>query len=275
MSNCHEPLNNQSGNNAKSKLGFLVGAVILLAGLFFFFRFTGAGTAFLWSFSNGGKWLLPLVLVSSLLDSINPCAFSILILTIAFLLSIGKLRSGILKIGGMYIFGIFLVYILIGLGILQVLHLFNTPHFMAKVGAGLLVVLGLINLMNEFFPAFPVKLRIPQAAHHKMAELMEKASSPTAFLLGVLVGLCEFPCTGGPYLMILGLLHDKATFISGLGYLLLYNAIFILPLVIILLIASNQLLLAKVQEWKKAETHNMRLWGGIAMVVLGLLIFFL
>ena len=107
------------------KLLFLVLAAIVLFALVFFFRAGNIGTATLWNLSNGGKWLLPLVGVAALIDSINPCAFSILILTIAFLFSIGKFRSSILKIGGSYIFGIFVVYMLIGLGILQALHIFN------------------------------------------------------------------------------------------------------------------------------------------------------
>lgn len=251
----------------------IIGAVF--GGLIAFFKFGGIGAETLWNLSGGGKWLLPLVGVAALIDSINPCAFSILLLTIAFLLSIGYLRSGILKIGSAYIFGIFLIYMLIGLGILQALHIFSTPHFMAKAGALLLILLGAINIINEFFPAFPVKLRIPQAAHHKMAELMEQASMPTAFFLGALVGLCEFPCTGGPYLMVLGLLHDKATYLAGLRYLLLYNLIFILPLVIILLIAGDKSLLGKIQVWQGKERGMMRFGGGIAMVALGIIIFFL
>src|SRR3989338_3121118 len=191
------------------KLTALIMAGVLLVAAVLFFRMGNIGTGALWSISNEGSWLLPLVLVAALIDSINPCAFSILLLTIAFLLSLGKARLGILKIGGFYILGIFTIYILIGLGILQTLHLFNTPHFMAKVGASLLMVLGAINLINEFVPSFPIKLRIPHATHRAMARLMEDASIPTAFLLGGLVGLCEFPCTGGPYLMILGLLHDQ------------------------------------------------------------------
>ncbi len=257
------------------KLAALIALGVLLFGAVIFFRAGNVGTEALWNLSNEGKWLLPLVGVAALIDSINPCAFSILLLTIAFLLSIGKMRSGILKIGGFYILGIFAVYLLIGLGILQTLHLFNTPHFMAKVGASLLIILGGINLLNEFFPSFPIKLRIPHAAHHKMAELMERASLPTAFLLGALVGLCEFPCTGGPYLMVLGLLHDQATYLKGLGYLFLYNAIFILPLVIILLISSDAALLEKVKSWQEKEKRLMRLGGGGAMVGLGILIFLL
>lgn len=259
-----------------NKALFILGAIIVvIAVLFGFFRYTDVGSQVLWSTSDQGSWLMPLVAVSALIDSINPCAFSILILTIAFLFSIGKLRSSIFAIGFSYITGIFIVYIMIGLGILQTLHIFNTPHFMANVGAGLLILLGGINIINEFFPAFPIKLRIPNIAHGKMAELMEKASIPTAFVLGVLVGLCEFPCTGGPYLMVLGLLHDQVTYMRGLGYLILYNLIFILPLVIILLISSNSAVLAKVQMWKKSENKNMRLWGGVAMVALGIIIFIL
>ena len=257
------------------KLVILIAVGVLLFGSVILLKTGNIGTTALWNLSGEGKWLLPLVGIAALIDSINPCAFGILLLTIAFLLSIGKMRSGILKIGGVYILGLFTVYILIGLGILQALHIFNTPHFMAKVGASLLVVLGGINLINEFFPSFPIKLRIPQAAHNKMAGLMNKATLPTAFFLGALVGVCEFPCTGGPYLMVLGLLHDQGTYIAGVGYLLLYNLIFILPLVIILLIASDEVLLEKVRMWKKAETKHMRLWGGIAMVALGIIIFFL
>lgn len=256
------------------KLLTLFALGVLLFGVIAFFRF-GVGTTTLWNISNQGTWLLPLVVVAALIDSINPCAFSILLLTIAFLFSIGKLRSNILRIGGVYILGIFVVYILIGLGISQALHLFNTPHFMAKAGALLLIVLGAINLINEFFPKFPLKLRIPQSAHHKMADLMNKATLPTAFVLGALVGLCEFPCTGGPYLMVLGLLHDTATYLKGVAYLLFYNLIFIAPLVVILLIATNESLVSKVQSWQRKEKGLMRFGSGIAMVALGILIFFL
>jgi len=255
------------------KLTLLVSVALLLFGLVFVFRMENIGTTALWKVSDGGTWLLPMVGVAALIDSINPCAFSILLLTIAFLLSIGKLRSSVLTIGAAYIVGIFVVYFMIGLGLLQTLHIFDTPHFMAKVGASLLVVLGLINVANEVFPAFPVKLHIPHAAHRRIAALMERASVPTAVVLGGLVGVCEFPCTGGPYLMVVGLLHDQATYYTGISYLVLYNLVFILPLVLILLVASDQSLLAKVQAWQQSEKKAMRWGGGVAMIALGGIIF--
>lgn len=245
----------------------LFGAVLLL-------QFGGVGAPALWSLSHDGKWILPLVVAASLVDSVNPCAISVLLITIAFLLSLGRSRGNILKVGGFYIAGIFAAYILIGLGILQALHLFNTPHFMAKAGAALLILWGLLEIINTLFPSFPLRLKIPDAVHRPMAGLMERASLPAAFVLGALVGICEFPCTGGPYLMVLGLLHDQATRLAGLGYLVLYNLVFVSPLVVILLIASDSGLIEKVKSWKKAENMNMRVWGGAAMVLLGALMFF-
>src|SRR3989304_8353893 len=143
-------------------LTFPLAGTLLLFGLVYVFRLETIGPTALWNLSDGGKWLLPLVAVAALIDSINPCAFSILVLTIAFLLSIGKIRSSVLAIGGAYILGIFLVYLVIGLGLLQTLPIFDTPTFMAKVGASLLIVLGLINITKEFVPAFPLKLGIPR-----------------------------------------------------------------------------------------------------------------
>lgn len=253
----------------------LLGITALLVGGVLAIKTWNLGTEFFWQLSNEGQWLLPLVAVSALLDSINPCALSILLLTIAFLFSLGIGKSRMLQVGGVYIAGIFVAYLLIGLGILQALHIFNIPHFMGKVGAGLLIGFGALNLLNVFFPAFPLKLQIPQAAHTWMASLMEKASLPAAFFLGALVGLCEFPCTGGPYLMVLGFLHDQATYLRGLGYLIFYNLLFVLPLVLILLVAADKQVLEKVRSWKKGNTKNMRLWVGLAMILLGGIIFIL
>ena len=245
-----------------------------MIGTVLFFR-SEAGTQFLWAISNGGKLMLPLVLVASLIDSINPCAFSVLILTIAFLVTVGSLRTNILKIGFFYIFGVLVAYLLIGLGILQALHFFNIPGFMGKVGAGLLILLGVANLLNVIFPQLPVRFRLPHGVHKLMARYLEKGSAITIFFLGGLVGLCEFPCTGGPYLMILGLLHDAATYYKGLGYLILYNIIFVLPLVVILLVASDKLLLERIQKWQ-IEEKNIAKWGiPLAMIGLGLIIFLL
>lgn len=265
-------MRDEKGNLSRRFINVCVVSIIVLIAVAVFYL-SGLAPDFLKTAMGDSRMMLPLVIISSIVDSVNPCAFSVLILTIAFLMNLGKERKDILRIGGVYIFGIFLVYVFIGLGILQVLQFFGVPNFMAKVGASLLIVLGLINIINDFFPSFPIKIKIPQFAHKRIAVLMEKASIPTSFLLGMMVGLYEFPCTGGPYLMILGLLHDKESFWSGLGYLILYNALFVLPLVIILLISGSKFVLDKVQAWKSSETKNMKFWGGVITIILGLIIF--
>jgi len=256
---------------ARKNLILIVIALILIAGVLFL-KSQSVGTGFLYSLSNGGQWLFPLVTAGALIDSINLCAVTILLLTVGFLLSVGQFQSAIFKIGIAYILGIFLVYILIGLGILHALYFFNTPGFMAKIGALILIIFGIITLINEFFPAFPIKLKIPKFTHQRIAQEMMKASFFSAFILGGFIGLCAFPCTGGPYLMVLGLLHDHATYLKGFIYLLYYNLLFVLPLVIILLIASHKNLLEKVQSWRKKEGSGMKLISGLAMILLGVII---
>lgn len=250
--------------------------VLILAGLItaivVFFKFFPNGTQILWQISNQGTWLLPLILVSALIDSINPCAFSILFLTVAFLFSLGKSKGEIFKIGTAYIIGIFIAYIAIGLGLLQALHFFNVPNFMGRVGAGILIVWGGLNLINHFFPKFPIKLKIPSFSHYKLAQLMHKATLPAAFLLGMLVGICEFPCTGGPYLMVIGLLHDKATYVTGLIYLFIYNVVFISPLIVILGLATSPGLHDRVATWRKTNTSKFQLIGAIVMLLIGFFI---
>lgn len=256
----------------KKSLLFLILAAALLLGGILILKLSGPDLSEL---SGGGKWIFPLVTVGALVDSLSLCAVTILLLTIGFLFSAGKFQPTVLKIGGAFISGIFLVYILIGLGILRALYLFNTPDFMGKIGALILAVFGAITLINEFFPAFPIKLKIPKIAHQRIAKLMAKASVFSSFILGGFVGLCAFPCTGGPYLMVLGLLHDKADFLKGFGYLIYYNLLFILPLVIMLLIAGNKNLLEKVRNWREKEGKGMKLVSGFAMILLGIIIYIL
>ncbi|PJE76109.1 hypothetical protein COV04_01095 [Candidatus Uhrbacteria bacterium CG10_big_fil_rev_8_21_14_0_10_48_11] len=247
---------------------------LALAGIIFL-KHSAATSAVIWSLSNGGTWLLPLVLISSLLDSVHPCSFSILLLTIAFLFGMQLSRRKILQIGGTYISGIFVAYLLIGLGLLRVLHLFNTPHFMGKLGATVLIVFGVLNIVNHLFPKFPIKLKLPSVSHSAMSRLIEGASLPAAFGLGLLVGICQFPCMGGPYLMVIGLLHDYRTYGVGFWYLVLYNLILILPLVVVLWVSADKVVLEKVKDWKKTNVRGLRLWAGVAMVVVGILILFI
>lgn len=146
---------------------------------------------------------------------------------------------------------------------------------MGKFGAALLIIFGLLNLIGVFFPKFPLKLKIPNFAHRSIGKLINTVSVPAAFALGLLVGLCQFPCMGGPYLMVIGLLHDHATYFKGFGYILFYNVILVLPLVVTLWIAANPVLIDRVKEWKNTSMKNVHLYAGIVMIILGILVLFI
>ena len=88
---------------------------------------------------------------------------------------------------------------------------------MGKLGAGLLITLGIISILKNLFPRLPLGwiMSMPKGSANMIGKFLAKGSLPAIFGIGVLVGLCEFPCTGGPYLMVLGLLHDTATYSKG------------------------------------------------------------
>lgn len=249
----------------------VVGVIVLVAAAVLL-QSVPASSAWLWGLSNSGELLMPLIVAAALVDSLNPCSFSVLIISIIFLFSLRTEPKKMVLYSLLYIFGIFVAYLLIGLGILQALHVFNIPHFMSKVGAVVLAGLAAINILGGVFPRFPIKLGIPHSAHALMGKLTKTATAPAMFALGALVGLCEFPCTGGPYLIVLGLLHDTKTYWQGVGYLLIYNAVFILPLLAILAVAINRKVVEKVQRVQQSNKGSIKLIAGLLMLVLAYIV---
>lgn len=214
--------------------------------------------------------LLPTVIVTGLVDSVNPCAFAVILLLLAFLFTIRQSRQRILQLGFIYIAMIFIVYFAIGLGILRAVRFSDDPHFVARAGSWILIALGTINLIEYFFPRFPIKLRMPKIAGQKTNELVKQASVPATVGAGLLVGLCTFPCSGGIYVSIITLLNAKTTLAWGIGYLALYNVVFVLPLVVILVGAGNRLVAKRWARWERENSLRIRLWYGLIMVGLGI-----
>ncbi|MHB8818632.1 MAG: cytochrome c biogenesis CcdA family protein [Bellilinea sp.] len=213
--------------------------------------------------------LLPAVLVTGLIDSVNPCAFAVILLLIAFLFTLRQSRGRILKLGLVYIAMIFIVYFGIGLGIFRAVRLSSDPHFVARAGSWLLIGLGFINLIEFFFPKFPIKLHMPALAGERTQQLIQKATLPATIAAGFLVGLCTFPCSGGIYVSIITLLNAKTTYSWGLVYLFLYNLVFVLPLVIILIGLGNRMIAKRWASWEREHSLKIRLWYGLLMVIMG------
>lgn len=213
--------------------------------------------------------LLPAVVVTGLVDSVNPCAFAVILLLLAFLFTLRKARSHILMLGAVYIGMIFLVYFAIGLGLLGTVRLSDEPHFVARAGAWLLIGLGAINLIEYRFPTFPLRLHMPAFAGVRTQQLIKQATLPATIGAGILVGLCTFPCSGGIYVSVITLLNAKTTLAWGVGYLALYNVMFVLPLIGILLATGNRVTAKAWASWERHHALNIRLWYGAVMVSLG------
>jgi len=98
---------------------------------------------------------------------------------------------------------------------------------------------------------------------------MRRATLPAVAVLGVLVGLCEFPCTGGIYVGILGLLSAQTSYWVGFGYLLIYNVMFVLPLVAILFGIGNRRVIGQFSRWEVQHKRQLKLGQGLVMIALG------
>ena len=218
------------------------------------------------------KGIIGLVLLTGLLDGVNPCAIAVLIFFIAFLFTLQSGIGKIFKYGLVYIAVIYLVYLGIGLGLFKAIIISGEPHLMAKVGALLVIVLGAINIIGYYLPKFPIKLQIPSFTQGALKKWLTKATLPAVVVGAFLVGLCTFPCSGGIYVAIVGLLASRGTFLSGLGYLLAYNAMFILPLVLLLALAGNRYTLGRVAAWQSKTDRGLKFWSGIVMIALGVII---
>jgi cytochrome c biogenesis protein CcdA len=216
--------------------------------------------------------LLPLVLTTGFLDGLNPCAFAVLLFFIAFLFTIQRTARSIWAMGLIYIAAIYLAYFLIGLGLMQAVLFTNNHHLMAKIGSWLVIGLGLINLKDYFFPELPIHLRIPTIARGTIQDWLKRATFPAAAAGGFLVGLCTFPCSGGIYVAIVGLLAAKATYLQGVGYLGLYNLAFVLPLFVILGGVGNRRAMHHIRLAEQSSRRWVRLATGLAMVAVGAII---
>lgn len=213
--------------------------------------------------------MIPLVAGTGFLDGIHPCAIAILIFFIAFLLTMQKTFKNIFAVGLVYIFVIFLTYLGVGVGLFSGIVFFGQHHFFAKFGSWLLIFLGMMQLKEYFFPNLPFHFRMPKISNERIKASLEKATLPSIIIAAFLVGLCSIPCSGGIYAAITALLASQTTYLAGFLYLLLYNFMFVLPLLILLFFAANPLTLARIAEFRQRHDRTEKLAMGILLTALG------
>lgn len=221
------------------------------------------------------------VVVGGLIDGINPCAFTVLILFVTAMLAtlqvsaasdINAARARIIGLGSIYIAAVFLTYLALGVGLLATSALFSRFHAPARIGALLAMGMGLWMLKDFFLPDVGPRLAAPKMIGQWTVDAARNATIPALIVGGFLIGLCTVPCSGAVYLAVLSLLSVQSSAFVGFAYLVLYNLMFILPLVALLIAASARPTLNRLAHWNLHHKEWVRLALGSGVVLMGLLI---
>lgn len=216
---------------------------------------------------------LSVVIGSAAIDSINPCAIGVLILMISVVLGgKGSVRR-LLLLGGLYIFAIFMTYLLAGLGLIYFLA--SVPLFVAEYLAlfvgGLVIFAGLLEIKDFYWYGRGFSLQIPPYFAEKIHKFSKNVTVPGVMFLGAFIAGVELPCTGAPYLAIITLLSLNFDFYAFL-LLVLYNVVFVLPLIVILLLVAGGMNVDKIKNWKEGNKGYMRFAIGFMLIGLGWLL---
>jgi hypothetical protein len=192
------------------------------------------------------------VVLAGLVDGINPCAFTTIVFLLSMLAYLGKSRRQLLAVGTGFTAAVFVTYFLLGLGILEVVKTFSVSHGISTALAYGVAVLAFVLAgwsLIDFIryartgDAKKVTLGLPKVVKSRIHKVIRVGLSTRGLIfgsvaVGFLVAVLESICTGQVYLpTIIFVARAPGLRADALGYLLLYNLMFILPLVAILTVA--------------------------------------
>ena len=209
-----------------------------------------------------------IIMGAALVDSINPCVFGALIFLIAFMTKVFKNRTKMLIGGLLYTFVVYITYLFLGFGILKITIGTGFAGIFYLFAATVAILAGLLEIKDYFWYGRWFSLAIPATFAKKIHNYTSKTTVFGVILLGAFVSAVELPCTGAPYLAIITLLSQNFDFTAFL-MLVLYNIIFVLPLIIILVLVASGMKLHQIKKWKQVSRPFMRLLIGILLVALG------
>ena len=222
------------------------------------------------------EWGLPiLTVVIAGLDAFNPCAFFVLLFLLSLMVH-ARSRSRMLLVGGTFVLISGLIYFVFMAAWLNVFLLLGELRVVTLIAGVIAVALAAINIKDYFwFQSGGPSLSIPDSKKPGMYQRMRglvAAKSVPAMLVGtvilaVAVNSYELLCTAGlpmVYTRILTL-READNFVYYL-YLVLYNLIYIIPLLIIVLLFVMKFGSRKLGE---AEGRLLKLMSGMMMLGLG------
>ncbi|MCQ2397166.1 MAG: hypothetical protein MJ106_05670 [Lentisphaeria bacterium] len=192
-------------------------------------------------------------LFAGTLDGINPCAFATAIFLISYLLYLKKGRHFVLAVGLCFCLGVFLSYLLFGIGLSFLVDFLNKFAFVKKIIYGLFALAGLILAIMHLRDALRYRksgnasdmdmglnVQTHRKIHdkiHTWGKLTGAIAIPAAVVLGCVVSSMEFVCTGQIYLPMLVAINASGFNLYAFLLLLVYNLAFIIPLVAVTFLA--------------------------------------
>ncbi len=243
--------------------------------------------------------LLP-VLIAGFVDGLNPCAFATIVFFIAYLTMIlKKTKREILLVSITFILGVFVTYLLIGLGLAKLLQLVKGLTFISAILYFLIGLFTLILAFYSFRDFYTVKklergdylkgeqgkvvLQLPVFLRWKIYDVIEKQTKLKyfiffAFVTGMIVSVLELFCTGQVYLPTIMYIIQTTGIryqASGISYLLLYSLMFILPLVIIFILVYFGMSSEKIEFFGRKHIATVKFLTGLVFLFLSLSMFFI
>jgi len=200
----------------------------------------------------------------AIVDSINPCTF--IFYTALILLALGLGRGRALSVGLSFIMAVFAGYYVLGLGLLRFVSLI--PYGYLKYAVGFLgLALALDNIVRGVRREF--KPRTPRLVRRLMSFFVYRAyiSPLISITFGFIASFTLLPCSGGPYVVGLGLLSTVKDAVQRYVLLLIYNLVFVTPLLIILVaLTASSRITDKVELIRGSEKVKIiPLIGGILL----------
>ena len=233
-------------------------------------------------FSLGG------VLIAGLIDGLNPCAFATIIFLVSYLSFLGKASKEILTYGLIFTSGVFVAYILTGMGLMAGLRTLSGFPLITK---GIYLVIGLFALVLGILSFYDyiqfrrghmekMKLQLPVALKKKVHGIIRmQIRSPKAgffgtFILGFVIAITEVVCTGQVYLPTIGYIMTIPKLrVHAFSYLVLYNIMFIIPLGGVFVAAFFGVTSEKMAVVTKKHTGTVKLLTAILFIGLAMFIF--
>jgi len=217
------------------------------------------------------------ILSLAAVDAVNPCALAVLTLMLISIITYNpEKKRNILLAGLAFALSVFVMYIFYGLVIIKffqvVSALTNVRLLLYKILGAVAIILGVLNI-KDFIKYTPGSLgtEMPMSLRPLAKKIISKVTSPRgAFVIGAFVTIFLLPCTIGPYIIAGGILSVLET-LKTLPWLLIYNAIFVLPmLAITLLVYFGVRSVQNIATWKDQYIRYLHLIAGAIILLLGI-----